>query len=893
MEIICTHASSDFDSFAGMIAAKKLYPDAEIVLPNSINQNVRKFISLHEDSLPQLNDFKYIDPALVNKIIIIDTKIPSRLGDIKSIIDNYKPQLVVFDHHKKSNEDVSYGSFFLKNYGATTTIIVELIKKNKIDISPIEATLFLLGIFEDTGSFTFPATTYRDLEIAAYLKKRGANLFIVNKFLNLSLTQQQHVLLEKLIHNIKKININEKEIIISSAETENFVEGLSVLARKLAQIEDVDIVFCWVKMKDKIYVVGRSDDNSLDVSKVLESVGGGGHQQAASAVLKDLSFSEIENNIIASIYRNIKKPILARDIMSFPIRVVDENTSIIQTYEILKKYGHSGMPIVDSSKNLVGIITRKDIDKAIKHGLGHAPVKGFKSKGIITTGPNTTIDEIQRLMIENGIGRIPIVQKNEVIGIVTRKDILRYYQEDKGQKIDLELRRGRAKVNKYSKYYLTNKDVINRLKVLIPPQIYKILETVSDIAKELKMRAYLVGGIVRDLLLEVQNLDIDIVVEGSGIDFAKRLAERVGARVESYKKFNTAVVILNNGQHIDVATARIEYYQKPAALPDVEPGNLNQDLARRDFTINTLALSLNKNDFGKIIDFFGGRKDLANKKIKVLHKLSFIEDPTRIFRAVRFEQRLGFKMEKQTEKLALSSIEMDIVSKLNGIRIREELIAILKEAKPWNAIKRLQKLNALSKIGLNIKVDKGFINYLKRISDRYEVLNKFIINPNFQVWRVYIIALLIFSDFYVNKSQNQSQEFLKEWCSYLKFKNKETQIIIDAVLKFENLKSILVKKIKKYSELYKYLKDSSDELLIFLAAVNKISFDNIFTYYSVVSKIKLDINGNDLKKLNYKPSKNFKIVLEEVLNQKLDGLIKNKAEELIKAKQLLKLLEGN
>src|SRR4030043_632956 len=245
--------------------------------------------------------------------------------------------------------------------------------------------------------------------------------------------------------------------------------------------------------------------------------------------------------------------------------------------------------------------------------------------------------------------------------------------------------------------------------------IQNIFEAVSSAAMELKCRAYLVGGMVRDLLLGKQNFDIDIVVEGDGIIFARKLSEILSARIDSYEKFKTAVLVLKNGQHIDIASARIEYYEKPAALPDVEMGSIKQDLARRDFTINTLAISLNKNDYGSILDFFGGRKDIAAKRIKVLHKLSLIEDPTRIFRAVRFEQRLGFKMDSQTEKLEVSAIEMNIVSELLGIRIRDELISILNEEKPWGALRRLHELGALKKIGINRELTSEFIYYIEKV----------------------------------------------------------------------------------------------------------------------------------------------------------------------------------
>ena len=868
MEIIVTHVSSDFDSFAGMVAAKKLYPRAEIILPSSINQNVRKFITLHEDALHPLRDPQEIDLSDIDRVIIIDTKIPSRLGLVKDILESRKAGAIIYDHHHRSEEDLDYGLDYTQNIGATTTILVEEIKRKKINLSPFEATLFCLGIYEDTGSFTYPNTSFKDLKAASFLKKQGANLFIISKFLNLSLTDEQHILLEKLITNLKKININEKEVILSSAVANKFIEGLSVLTRKLAQIEDIDIVFCWVRMKDKTYIVARSDDISVDVSKVLDVVGGGGHSQASSAVIKDLSFEEIESRITASLSKNIKKPVVAKDIMSYPPRVVGEDESIYKVNELLKKYGHSGIPIVDAKNNLVGIITRKDVDKAIKHGLSHAPVKGFKSHGIVTTGPNTTVEEVQRLMIENGIGRIPIVQKGEIVGIVTRKDILRILHGRNYIKYPGKLKSLRI-------FDYAAGQVTERIHSLFPEKIIKILEIVSIISKELKCKTYLVGGIVRDLLLGIPNLDIDIVVEGDGIIFAKRLAEVLKARVESYEKFKTGVLVLEDELHVDIASARVEYYEKHAALPNVEPGNIRQDLARRDFTINTLALSLNKNNFGEILDFFGGRKDLASKKIKVLHKMSFIEDPTRIFRAVRFEQRLGFKMDNQTEKLALSTIELNIVSELTGIRIRGELIAILNEENQFIALKRLNEMGALKKIGINANLDDAKLKNLKRIVKLAKKMSIYF-TKGFETWRMILVILML----------ERRTGFIRKWCFDMKIRNKDMDIIVRSVESYAQLKSALGRIIAKNSTLYSYLSDKSEELKIIISAISKIHYENVKRYFEKLTNIKVFINGNDLKDLKFKPSENFKIILDKILKLKLDGVLKTREEELKKAKEI-------
>lgn len=872
MKIIVTHLASDFDSFAGMVAAKKLFPDAEIILPSSLNQNVREFMLLYEDELPHFKEISEVDLNKVNTVIIIDTRIISRLGNIQSIFQNPDLQIITIDHHQRSKEDVKTNIEYYKKVGSSTTIVVNEIIKKKLNFSPLEATLFLLGIYEDTGSFSYPNTSYFDFKISSFLLKHGANLFTISKFLNLSLTEEQHKLLEKLILNSKKIKINEKEILFSSEITNNYVEGLSVLTRKLSQIEDINVVFCWVKMKDKIYIVGRSDDNDVDVSKILSTFGGGGHQFASSAIVKDLSFEKIKEMLISSLKKNIKKPLVAKNIMTSPVKVVNENETINNVSNLLKKYGHSGIPIVNSEGLISGIITRKDIDKAIKHGLSHAPVKGFKSGEIIYANPETPIEEIQKLMVENAVGRIPIISKNKIVGIITRKDLLRYLNY-KNNISFLE----NSIINEDNNYF--NIDICKRLKLLFPENIINIFEIISNLAKEFKYKAYLVGGIVRDILLNKPNLDIDIVVEGDGIKFASKLANILNAKIWTYKKFKTSVVVLENNQHIDVATARIEYYDKPAALPNVEQASIRQDLYRRDFTINSMAISLNKENFGTLIDYFGGRRDLKRKKIKVMHKLSMIEDPTRIFRAVRFEQRFAFKIDKQTESLIKSAIEMGIISQLTGVRIRDELISILDEDKPWKPLKRLYEYKALQKININVVVDKEFEKKLKKILKDYEELKKFY-GESLKKWRL-IFAILL--------SDKEYEEAI-QWCKDMKVKNKDIDVIINTII----MKDEILKKIDnanlKNSDLYFLLKNSPPELQTLLCSLGGEVKRNIIYYIKNLKNTHLFINGKDIIRLGITNGPEIGKILNDLLILKLNGQIKDKEDEYNYVKNIIKKL---
>jgi tRNA nucleotidyltransferase (CCA-adding enzyme) len=412
-------------------------------------------------------------------------------------------------------------------------------------------------------------------------------------------------------------------------------------------------------------------------------------------------------------------------------------------------------------------------------------------------------------------------------------------------------------------------------------EIQNIFEAVSNTAMELKCKAYLVGGMVRDLVLGKQNFDIDIVVEGDGIIFAKKLSEILSASIKTYEKFKTAVLILKNGQRIDIASARIEYYEKPAALPVVKMGNIKQDLARRDFTVNTLVLSLNKKDFGSILDFFGGRKDIAAKRIRVLHKLSFIEDPTRIFRAIRFEQRLGFKMDRQSEKLAISAIETNIFSKLTGIRIREELISTLSEEKPWKALKRLHELGVLKKIGINREITGENINYIKKVLKKYKYLKLEVLpGKRIEKWRLILAVLLMES----------SANYVKQWCLEMKIKSKDLSVIFESINKFESTKKSLSKKIWLNSKLFKLVHDLPSELLAIIAGESMVHKSNVERYLKKISNIRLEITGEDLKNLGYRPSKEFKMVLENLLVLKLDGKLKTREDELTRAKEMLTLL---
>ena len=255
-------------------------------------------------------------------------------------------------------------------------------------------------------------------------------------------------------------------------------------------------------------------------------------------------------------------------------------------------------------------------------------------------------------------------------------------------------------------YKLQNRNLAQLLKRRLPARVFRIIRKIGNLAEDNDFAAYIVGGFVRDVLLGVKDLDLDIVVEGDALKFVRFLKEKMDLDITTHPRFGTASATLPCGFKIDIASSRKEYYAHPGALPEVEFSSLKEDLFRRDFTINALAIEISRHNFGRLLDLFDGRKDLSEGKIRVLHARSFIDDPTRIFRAVRFEQRYNFKIEPKTFRLMRKSITARLLEKLSHFRLGREFILLLKEEKPLKAILRFNRLCGLKLIHPMIKLDK-------------------------------------------------------------------------------------------------------------------------------------------------------------------------------------------
>ncbi|MFZ3129524.1 MAG: CBS domain-containing protein, partial [Desulfosporosinus sp.] len=547
-------------------------------------------------------------------------------------------QVEIYDHHPYSGE--LKPGMVIETVGACATILVEKLAALGLPLSGFEATLIAIGIYDDTGSLLFESTTVRDVQAVVYLLGQGANLGVIAEYLRRPLAEEQKALLQQLLDQGQTEFFEGLPVYLSYAETEDYVGGLAILAHQVGELESADTWFLLVKMENRVYVVGRSRRRGLPVDGLVRLFGGAGHARAASATIKNAEISIIMKQLRQGLRSRAIRPHLVRDMMSYPVKTVTPETPLGEVEQILLRYGHTGVPVTED-KRLVGIISRRDVEKSIKHGLKHAPVKGFMTTRVITVEAEAPWDEVQRLMVQHDIGRLPVVEEGNVVGIVSRSDVLRFVH---GGSVPMETQLVRERS------IAMRQDILDLIEGL-PVEKRKLLEAVRDTAKEEGCSVYIAGGFVRDLLLFFPTQDLDFVVEGSGGQFAKALLKRLpDGKLTEHIKFGTAQLVFPDGSHLDVASTRWEYYSSPGALPQVEESCLRDDLFRRDFTINAMAICLNAERFGELVDYYGGKRDLQQRKIRFLHNISFIDDPTRILRAIRFSERYQFKLAKETEE---------------------------------------------------------------------------------------------------------------------------------------------------------------------------------------------------------------------------------------------------
>ncbi|MCL4477435.1 MAG: CBS domain-containing protein [Nitrospirae bacterium] len=859
MDIITSHTNADFDAFASMMAAGKLYPDAWIVFPGSQEKKVRDFISAFQPV--EIRRVKDVDLLKVKRLIIVDTKSPERIGPFAELVSKSGGPLVhIYDHHPRTKGDIPGSVEVIEDVGATATIFAEILKSRKIPITPMEATILCLGIYEETGSLLFPSTTERDILAVASLLKRGASLKIVSSFLRTELSKEELDLLNEFLKSSADMEIDGIRIKIVKASREDYVGDAAHFAHRIMDMEDTDALILLLGMQGKIVMVSRSRVPELDVAEVMKRFGGGGHSSAASAIVKEIPLEVVEDEVKGLLKSSIRHGKSARDVMTSPVITISWNGTVKNAESMMTRYGVNVLPVVRDGKYR-GIISREIVEKAIFHGFGKSTVGDFTTTDAQTVSHDAQVRDIERLMIEQNQRFMPVLEGDRIIGAITRTDILRLLYEDM-------LKRSRLHLPAEERPSM-GRNLATWLREKFPPSISDMLKLAGETADGLGFKAYLVGGSVRDLLRGEENLDIDIVIEGDGIAFAKEFGQRLNAKVRTHERFGTAQIITEHLK-LDVATARTEYYESPAALPTVETSSIKKDLYRRDFTINTLAVALNPRDFGLLIDFFGGQRDLREKTIRVLHNLSFIEDPTRAFRAVRFSERFGFKLSKHTENLIKSALRMDLFDKLSGSRLYEELLLTFSETEPVKAIKRLSEYGLLKVIHPNLLFDGRLESALQSIHDTLSWFNLLFLEEKPDKGDIYLMALLS------TLSEDERGTAFARLSTPSKIKEKINRGIL------HSRELIRALPLRDPAGIYKALQHLDLETILFAmaVAVNDNKKKEISRYLIELRRVKPQCTGWDLKNMGILPGPLYSEILDTLLEERLRGNLKTREDEL-------------
>ncbi len=896
MDLILCHQTADFDAIGAAVGLTRLKKGAKLVLTGGAHPAVKDFLALHRDEFA-LVELRSVNPKKILSLTVVDNQRRDRLGKTAQWFD--LPQLIaieIYDHHVDAESDIPATYIEIEPIGATTTLIAEKLQQQNIELTPFEATVMALGIHVDTGSLTFDQSTPRDAKALAWLMEMGANVKIISEYVEPSLSPQLQKLLTEAIEKLEKTEVEGYTIAWVLLSTRSFVPGLSNLTERLLDLTESDaLLLAHQHSKDRgeekespqqeqvrLTVIGRSRIEGTNLNQLFEPFGGGGHSVAASVAMRGVDPEATLKQLVEQFIEQIPQTPTARDLMSSPVRTIRPETTIEEAERILFRYGHSGLSVVDDRDRLVGIISRRDLDLALHHGFSHAPVKGYMSRNLRTIAPDSPLREIESVMVTYDVGRLPVLESGQLIGIVTRTDVLRQLHQQ---------RNGTQEVNG-EKIPVTS-HLLPSMRDRLAAPIWEFLQQAARAAHKRGWHLYLVGGAVRDLLLagEDETLlpqDIDMVVdgfhrsadEGAGVELASGLCKIYPqARISIHGAFQTAALLWHKDPEfgnlgVDIATARTEFYPYPAANPDVEASSIRQDLYRRDFTINALAVRLTSPRAGELLDFFGGLLDLRSRQIRVLHANSFIEDPTRIYRAVRFAVRLEFEIESQTEEYIRYAIESGVYERLRlennrapalTTRLKTELKYILQAAYWKPALKLLANLGALRCLHSSLKLDKNLWWQIRTLDRWLYWLDR---EGNLTHW---LLRLEVLIGYIPSKDRTKLAMLLEL--------PKDSIQRLKKLQKIETVVTTSLPTCQAPSEIVKLLRQYNLPTLILLAARSSTNIrSTLWKYLTHWSKIQSPLNGNDLKELGYKPGPIYKQILDDLLRETLDGKIKDRRE---------------
>ncbi len=427
MNIIIGHTNMDLDCIASIVIASRLFPDYKPVRSRLIHPVAKNLFNMMKKNL-NFSTISEVENEPIENIIIVDTRSLQRIREFTSLLDKATGTLTVYDHHPSDSDDIPGAVINYKNCGSNTTHLCSHLMNRKIKLSPEEATIALSGLFADTGNFTHENTTELDFTAASDLLSQGASIPLVRHFLKNLKEEHQINIFHELLNRLIYRSIHGHDLILSYMEIDDQIQGLSAVVEKIFDVENQDAYFAvfYLPKKNNTLIIARSQKESIDLSHILSFFGGGGHKMASSATIKNSDGNSIYNELTALLEKTLISAKTASDLMSKNVRTINENIKLLDASILLEEINCTGAPVIDDNGRLTGFLTLRDIMKGRKSQQMHAPVKAYMAKNVVSVDSSFTLNEIQKLLYKKNIGHLPVMDNNQIKGIITRTDILHH-----------------------------------------------------------------------------------------------------------------------------------------------------------------------------------------------------------------------------------------------------------------------------------------------------------------------------------------------------------------------------------------------------------------------------------------------------------------------------------
>jgi tRNA nucleotidyltransferase (CCA-adding enzyme) len=869
MILVTTHESADFDSAAGVLGGILLHPDAVAAFPGAKSPAVKDYLDEHPDVLPEIRA-RDVDLDAVRTLILVDTVAPDRIGRFETLVGRPdEVRVICYDHHPGARPPEG-SEAVIRATGSVATLMVERIRGRGIHVTPDQATLLALGIYEDTGALTYGGTTPDDLRAAGWLLEQGADLSTVARALARGLSPEQINLYHAILHDARTVRVHGEPIVVATVAMDEFVPEASVVIQQYTQATGAPRVVALLRMQDRIVMIVRSRADDFDAAAVASVFGGGGHATAASAVIRNKTLIEARDHLMEVLHESLVPSVRARDLATPILYRVEADATVEEAVRLLNRYRVNALPVWDG-RRIAGALTRQLADMALHHRLGDRPIRDVLTGEVEPISPDSGLESVKQRLL-SGTDRFVLVGESpeRIDGIITRTALLRDLRDlDEHGPPHRGVRRRRASSAE-------GEDLSPMLERRLPSAALELLRAVGEIASVEGSAAYLVGGMIRDLLLRRDTRDLDIVVEGDACALARALGERLDARVHVHEAFQTAAVFTGDDLRLDLATARTEHYERPGALPEVVPGGLRQDVFRRDFTINTLAVQLAPRGFGRLLDHFGGRRDLQAGKIRVLHGLSFIEDPTRAYRAIRFALRLGFEISSETAHLMRVALREEVFARLSPDRLRREVQHILGEKRLVRAVHMLEEYQLLSVLHPALRANRTTYTRLERAEEALAWYRLLYRGDEVRAWTV---ALGVLADKLDEASREELVARLRPGRATDRFLREAPERVHEVIGRLARRRSIRASRVHEVCRA-----QPPETLLLAMSLTGREEVRrSLSLYLSRLRDVSPDIDGADLLAAGVPEGPAIASALDAALRAKLDGKAPDRETQLRKA----------